>query len=156
MNSHQILALGVAAFNQDEPRDDHGRWSESDAVPAPPFAGPTRIGRGGAPPRSEYDETSNKEIRDYLRENGFKATGTNTDQHKPVIYSKHIEEGGDEAGGGFNGQSTHTLIVYPNGEWEHSSETSHGGTGVATMHGLRFEPGANFWPGRQVAARRRR
>src|SRR6185312_2703943 len=133
-----------------------GRHPEGGFVSHPPFKGPTRIGRSDVHPRNEYNEHANKEVRDYLQRNGFKSTGANDDPHKEVVYSKHSEHSNPGEDDTFSGSETHSVIVYPNGEWEHSSESSHSGSGLSTLSALRFGNGKSSWTGRDIKSSKKK
>jgi len=79
--------------------------------------------------RSEYDEKRNTEITDHLKSLGFKANSANQDPKKDLVtYGSKVETptGSGEA----LGATTHTVVVYPNGAWEHYSESTHEGTNL--------------------------
>ena len=154
MNVGQHIDLAAYGTSEGVSKAWDTRGRKGATVAHPPFSGPTRIGRGDVHPRSEYDEHTNKEVRDMLRSKGFTVSGPNSDPTKPVEYTQHTTFGNTaNEEKGFNGNTTHTVMVYPNGEWEHTQESTHGGHGAAAFGALNIEKGPSEWPGTPIAAR---
>ena len=111
-------------------------------------SGPTEAERGkldqlrNIAARNDYNERANKDIRDYLRTNGFTESGANTDPTKTIVYTRYNDVG--------DGDVNHTVVVYPSGEWEYTSESNRGGVGLGSLSTLQLEPKTitkSEWPG---------
>lgn len=119
MNLHSILTLN--AYSDEQPRDNDGKWTD----------GPDKVGRGDVLPRNQYDEKRNSAVIDYLKKQGFTRSGVNSDPHAPITFKRDVDKGPatPQSDPKAAGHSTHSVLVYPNGEWEHTSESSHSGYG---------------------------
>lgn len=127
-------------WNADQPRDKDGKFSSGGGAAAPATEAPKAANPAGPKPKGEYDERANKEVRDLLTSQGFTPSGENVnDPTKPMIYSLKTSVGDPNAGNAtFTGDSVHTVLVHPNGEWEHTSESNHTGSGVADLGRVHF------------------
>jgi hypothetical protein len=87
---------------------------------------------GAAKDKSAYDAEKNQALVSYLQSSGFKANSANLDPSKgSVVYSKI--QSLNEAGGGNIGHTNHTVVVHPDGSWEHYSEGTHDGSDLNNL-----------------------
>lgn len=98
-----------------------------------------RIGRGDVLPRSVYHPVIHSAMLAELSELGFSVSGPNSQPALPIIFTMKSGNGCDErtdiqGGDGFTGHWVHTVMLYPNGEWEHISEGSHDGIGLSGLY----------------------
>ena len=113
--------MTINAYSDEQPRGNDGKWTD----------GPAQIGHGDVKPRNEYDQEANSAVLDTLKKQGFKQSGVNSDPHHPMTFRTDTDKGErGKTGPSYAGHSTHSVIVYPNGEWEHTSEGSHSGFGA--------------------------
>ena len=97
--------------------------------------GPDKIGHGDVLPRNHYDADKFGAVHSYLTSHGFKTRipvvgSSDPSKGQAVFYSRKAQNA-DEPD--YTGGTTHSVLVYPNGEWEHTSESSHSGFGADSL-----------------------
>jgi hypothetical protein len=102
----------------------------------------------GVGPHREYDEQAHAATVSHLKSQGFEQSdlGRAKDITKePTTYTMttgHYGFKGDSSQkiasleGGAEGHTTHTVVVHPDGSWEHTSEATHCGSDLTSLQHL--------------------